>query len=375
MGKWQRIPFEEAIKDDTRFATKIKTEDYLSQGQYQIIDQGKDYLGGYSNNPKGIYNDVPAIVFGDHTRVLKFVETPLFIGADGVKLLKVKRNDLHSKFVYYYLKSCRIIDTGYNRHYKWLKELNIPQPPLPIQQKIADALDKATALIEMRKAQIEKLDLLIKSQFIEMFGDPKWNTKKWRTVDLDEVIDFIEAGWSANGDARIREQDEYGVLKVSAVTSGEFNENEYKVVNEEIKKLVYPHKGDLLFSRANTRELVGATCFINKDYPLLLLPDKIWRVRFKSIVTGYYMKYLLSTKSIRESFSADSTGTSGSMFNISMAKFRSTSIPIPPVKLQTEFSEFVIQILGQKELLLQSLDLLEIDYRSLMHKCFSGEIY
>lgn len=256
-----------------------------------------------------------------------------------------------------------------------IDELKIPLPPLPIQQKIADVLDKASALIEMRKAQIDKLDLLIKSQFIDMFGDPKDDLQRWSVSRIDDVVDFIEAGWSANGDARKKQLHEYGVLKVSAVTSGEFDESEYKVINEDIKKVVYPHKDDLLFSRANTRELVGATCIIRKDYPMLLLPDKLWRIRFSSKATCQYMKYLLSSKSIREAFSAESSGTSGSMYNISMQKFRSTVVPIPPKAKQKEFSTIVDQVLELKSILQESLAVLECEHKSLMQKCFSGEMF
>lgn len=251
----------------------------------------------------------------------------------------------------------------------------IPLPPLPVQQKIADVLDKASALIEKRKAQIEKLDLLIKSQFIEMFGDPKINPQNWSNVLVSDVIEHIEAGWSANGDSRGRLDHEYAVLKVSAVTAGKFNENEYKVITEPIKKTTYPHKGDLLFSRANTRELVGATCIIYKDYPMLLLPDKLWRIQFNSKATCFYMKYVLSSKCIRNVMSSASTGTSGSMYNISMYKLRKTTIPLPPIDLQNQFVDFVQQVEEQKKLLQQSLEKLELNYKSLMQKCFRGEMF
>jgi len=171
MGKWEMLAFDDAIKDVTKVATKIKKEDYLPHGKYQIIDQGKEYSSGYTNNSNGLYSDVPAIVFGDHTRILKYIDKPLFLGADGVKLLKTRSNDLNTKFAYYYLLSCHVIDTGYNRHFKWLREFKIPLPTISAQQKIVDVFDYASALIEKRKAQIERLDLLIKSKFIELFGN------------------------------------------------------------------------------------------------------------------------------------------------------------------------------------------------------------
>jgi len=88
--------------------------------------------------------------------------------------------------------------------------------------------------------------------------------------------------------------------------------------NENIKKYVTPEKGDLLFSRANTREMVGATAIVKEDYPSLILPDKLWKIKFRDNVNVFYMKYVLSSKSVRNQFSVVSTGTSGSMYNASI---------------------------------------------------------
>ena len=167
----------------------------------------------------------------------------------------------------------------------------------------------------------------------------------WPIKKLDAVVSSITAGWSANGEARQKRVGEKAVLKVSAVTQGFFKPDEHKVLpaDMEIKKYVYPQKGDLLFSRANTRELVGATAIIEQDYPELLLSDKLWKVLFTSEIDVYYAKHILSSQSIRKVFSAQSTGTSGSMYNVSAEKFRDTSIPVPPVAIQREFATFVQQ--------------------------------
>lgn len=179
-----------------------------------------------------------------------------------------------------------------------------------------------------------------------MFGDPVSNPKGWNKDIIGSVVKSITAGWSANGEAREKREGEKAVLKVSAVTQGYFKADEYKVISDdiEIKKYIFPEKGDLLFSRANTREMVGATCIINKDYPDLLLSDKLWKVLFIDKVNVFYMKYILSESTIRAEFSAKSTGTSGSMYNVSMNKFKSIEIPVPPLDLQNQFADFVKQI-------------------------------
>lgn len=373
MSNWEKVKFEEIFDDCTKDGVKIKKENYCELGKYPIIDQGQEYISGYSDSIEGVYHSVPAIIFGDHTRIIKYIDRPFFLGADGVKLLKCKRKNGNYKYLYYALLNARIPDTGYNRHYKWLKEVEIPYPTIEEQKKIAKILDNASNLISLRKKQIEKLELLIKARFIEMFGYIKTNDKGWNCCIVNEVIDSITAGWSGNGEAREKKEDEKAVLKVSAVTQGVFNPKEYKVLdsNTRIKKYVYPQKGDLLFSRANTRELVGATCIIYQDYPDLLLPDKLWKILFNNKVNVFYMKYILSETSVRSNMAEQSTGTSGSMYNISMDKFKNIVIPLPPIDLQNQFADFVQQVEKQKAQLQQGLEKLELTYKALMQQYFN----
>ena len=179
--------FLEVFEDVTKYGTKIPTDKYLASGEYPIIDQGQTYISGYINDGTGLFTDVPAIIFGDHTRVLKYVDTPCFLGADGVKLLKTKDNSSDYKYLYYALCNANIPNTGYNRHFKWLKEVNIPLPNVETQHQIANTLDKVTHTIDICNAILEKLDLLVKSRFIEMFGDIICNTKQWDIHIFDEI--------------------------------------------------------------------------------------------------------------------------------------------------------------------------------------------
>lgn len=140
MGK-----FLDVFEDVTKKGKKIPTDEYLEDGLFPIIDQGQSFISGYRNEEDGLFTDVPAIIFGDHTRIIKYVDKPFFLGADGVKLLKAKDKNINYKYLYYALCSAKIPDTGYNRHYKWLKEVEIPIPSKEEQQKIAATLDKVTS--------------------------------------------------------------------------------------------------------------------------------------------------------------------------------------------------------------------------------------
>ena len=110
--------FTDIFEDVTKQGTKILTNLYLENGLYPIIDQGQSEIAGYTNEAEGLFTDVPAIIFGDHTRIIKYVDTPCFLGADGVKLLKAKDPTANYRYLYYALCNADIPNTGYNRHFK-----------------------------------------------------------------------------------------------------------------------------------------------------------------------------------------------------------------------------------------------------------------
>ena len=254
----------------------------------------------------------------------------------------------------------------------YLKNIDFDYPPLEQQTKITNTLNKIDELLLLRKQQLAKLDELVKARFFEMFGETSDNSMNWDCFTIGKLISTIESGWSGNGKQREKHADEIAVLKVSAVTKGYFIPTECKVLDDQhnIKKYVYPQKGDILFSRANTKEMVGATVLIKKDYPDLILPDKLWKIRFCTDVNPIYMKHVLSTTTVRNAFSAASTGTSGSMYNVSMEKFKGVIIPVPPLSVQNEFAAFVERVDQQKQTVQQSLEKLELMKKALMQEYF-----
>jgi len=158
--------------DDTKNARKIKSCDYNNKGKYPIIDQSSKNVIGYTDEVDGLYKDVPVIIFGDHTRRFKLVEEPFFIGADGTKVLKLCSSVYDYKFIYYYLLHKKIPDTGYNRHFKWVKELEFPEIPRSIQSDIVQKFEVLNDLISRKNKLLELFDILIKSRFDELIiGD------------------------------------------------------------------------------------------------------------------------------------------------------------------------------------------------------------
>lgn len=222
-----------------------------------------------------------------------------------------------------------------------LETLELPLPPLPEQKRIAAILDKADNLRKKRQEAIRLTEELLRSAFLEMFGDPVTNPKGWPVKKLGDHIANIEAGWSATGEPRLPNDDEDAVLKISAVTSGAFLPDECKAVPVHSRDVPRPRRGDLLMSRANTRELVAATCLVEEDAPRRFLPDKLWRLNFGPTMRAEYFRYLLWDHTIRANLTRSATGTSGSMLNVSMAKLMAYEVISPPFALQAKFAAFV----------------------------------
>ncbi|CDH06792.1 Putative restriction-modification system specificity determinant [Xenorhabdus bovienii str. oregonense] len=260
-----------------------------------------------------------------------------------------------------------------------LAEFEIPLPPLTEQKRIAAILDKADAIRRKRQQAIQLADEFLRAVFLDMFGDPVTNPKGWEVRPLVDGIKSIISGWSAKGESYPCNEGEYGVLKISAVTSGKFNPQENKFVYEKDipadKKLVFPKKGDLLFSRANTRDLVAATCIVPKDNNNVFLPDKLWNVKTsENILLPEYLNYLIWEPRFKEKLTSQATGTSGSMLNISKGKFETTDAIFPDLPLQKKFRSIYWGVQKYIDSLNASLDGCDASFSSLSQKAFSGEI-
>ena len=179
--------YNEILSDVTKTAIKIPQSDYLDAGKYRIFDQGKEYSVGFSNDEQGVVTDYPYIIFGDHTRVVKYVDEPCYIGADGVKLLKVINKDFDPRYVYYNILAKPIESQGYARHFKFLKEIQFTEKSFSEQQKIAAELDKIQSAIDNKKQQLALLDEAVKSEFVEMFGNKNFPTQKWDSVFITKT--------------------------------------------------------------------------------------------------------------------------------------------------------------------------------------------
>ena len=120
---------------------KVKSSDYQPIGKFPIVDQGQTSIAGYSDDASGLFHGtLPVIVFGDHTRIFKFVDFPFLAGADGTQILQPNTKAFDPLFLHFSLSCLRIPSRGYNRHFSIVKEKNLPKPPLDEQRAIAHVL-------------------------------------------------------------------------------------------------------------------------------------------------------------------------------------------------------------------------------------------
>lgn len=225
-----------------------------------------------------------------------------------------------------------------------IKVAVLPVPPLSEQRRIVDILSRAEGIVRFRQEAEKKAAELIPGIFLEMFGDPATNPKQWPVRKVSELVRRFEGG--KNIQAGSEEKSAYRILKVSAVTSGIYKESESKpspeAYNPPPTHIV--RAGDMLFSRANTEELVGATALVEHTNGKTLLPDKIWRFVWNEPVEPTYIHALFQSQHVRKELGKLSSGTSASMRNISQAKLFNLSLSVAPYSEQKIFSERVVSI-------------------------------
>jgi type I restriction enzyme S subunit len=160
---WALVGFDDAVITASTTNKKVKQRDYQLAGALPVVDQGQEFIGGYTGEvDKQVDCELPVIVFGDHTRVFKFVNFGFAAGADGVKVLEPTKA-FHPKLLFYFFLALDLPDRGYSRHFQFLRKEAIPVPPLPEQRRIVaeietqfTRLDAGVAALERARANLRR---------------------------------------------------------------------------------------------------------------------------------------------------------------------------------------------------------------------------
>lgn len=369
---WKVVSFEEAFSDATGGNAKIKQSEYQKIGAIPVIDQGQEYVAGYIDDSKLCCRvQLPVVLFGDHTKIFKFVSEPFALGADGVKVL-LPSCEVDAKFGYYFLSGLKLPDnTGYSRHYKYLKEAFIPLPTIPEQRRIAAILDKADAIRRKRQESIRLTEEFLRSVFLDMFGDPVTNPKGWETATIRDLVSEVKYGTSEKASY----EGSYPILRMNNITyEGGWKFTDLKRIDIPEKDLskYLVQKGDILFNRTNSKELVGKTAVYGRDEPMAYAGYLI-RIRPNKENNSEYIAAYLNSKHGKATLEGMCKSIIG-MANINAQEIQDIKILKPPTELQNRYGLIVKSVERRKARLSAGAEAKNTLFNSLVQRAFRGEL-
>ena len=338
--------------------------EFLAEGRHPIIDQGQQLVAGYCNTDDRLCTTVPAIVFGDHTRCVKFVEKPFAAGADGVKILVPTRENDNLRYLYHALRSANIPSLGYSRHFKLVKELSFVVPEREQQDKVVELLDAVEYQIAAAEDQLDKLDELVKSRFVEMFG----SYGEEGFVPLKDVCSIITDGTHQPPKFYA---DGIPFLFVSNIANDVLTYETGKYIAEEDYKTLIKRTpievGDVLVSAVGS---FGHPAVVREERPFCFQRHIAYLKPIREMIDSDYLHAALLTEHSQRYMDQVAKGVA--QRTVTLKSFKELRIPLPPHALQQEFAAFVQQVDKLKFETQQAIDKLQMLYDSLAQEYFAS---
>jgi restriction endonuclease S subunit len=167
--KWPMVTVGDVLQD-VKYTPKVQKSEFLERGKYPIVDQSENFIAGYWNDASAVFHlSKPVVLFGDHTRALKYVDFDFVLGADGVKILQPDDRCV-PRFFHLALLNADIPELGYSRHFKELVRVSIPIPPLEAQRQIVAEIEAERALVEANRKLVEIFEKKIQDKLAEIWG-------------------------------------------------------------------------------------------------------------------------------------------------------------------------------------------------------------
>lgn len=363
-------PLEEKTDNSIRY---IQIEDLRNDDNIKFCEQNDKYI--IANE-----NDIIIAWDGANAGTIGFGLN----GAIGstLAILRTNNSNINIEFCALFLKSkfryLRDTCTGATiPHIRRdvLENIEIPSFSMDKQKKIVEILNIASELTNKRKSQIEELDLLVKSRFVEMFGDVNINNKKWNIIQLNELIDVI-GGYAFKSTDFLEEG--IPVLKIGNINAGYFKSTNlvfWKKDKKLDRYLIKPK--DLVISLTGTvgKDDYGNVCIMSDDYDEYYLNQRNAKldIKNKDLLNQYYLTYILKVPEIKKRLTGISRGVRQA--NIANKDIENLELPLPPIELQNQFADFVKKVDKLKFEMEKSLKELEDSFNSLMQKAFKGELF
>jgi len=277
-------------------------------------------------------------------------------------------------YLYYYLKSKKDYVNNIGRgvaqnniNLTTLKNFEIPLIDVDKQLNIVEILEKVERMICLKEKEIDDLDLLIKARFIEMFGRPFINNMNWESRQIKNVVNEVKYGTSKPS----VENGEYKYLRMNNLTyDGRFDLTDLKFIsldNDELEKCVV-RKGDVLFNRTNSLDLIGKTADFDFDEDMVIA-GYIIRIRLKETIVPKFFSMYMNTDEVKLHLRTIAKGAVNQA-NINAQELQGIPIYIPPIELQQQFADFVKQVDKSREEVKKSLEKTQQLYDSLMQEYF-----
>ena len=303
MHGWERRPFEDCLERVT-YTQKVQRKDFLDRGAYPVVSQEEAFINGFWNNEADLFKVTkPVVVFGDHTKVLKYVDFDFVLGADGVKILQ-PREFLLPRFFLYQLQAANLNSLGYARHYKLLKELKISYPALAEQRRIVGIIDEAFECIATAKANAEKnlrnARALFESYLQSVFTQCG---EGWERVTLETLLErgWIESHLDGNHGGDYPRKDEFIATGVPYISANCIDDDQVDMSRAKYlspSRAAMLRKGiakdnDVLFAHNAT---VGPVALLHTDEEKVILGTSLtyYRCNREYILPEYLAHYMRS---------------------------------------------------------------------------------
>ena len=362
---------------------QIPARDIALTGEFPVVDQGQELIAGYCDDQEKLIDfDLPLVIFGDHTRCFKYVDFPFVLGADGTKVLVPNKDIYDPKFYYFGLLALEIPSRGYNRHFKTLKERSLPRPPLPEQKKIAHVLSTVQRAIEAQERIIQTTTELKKTLMHKLFteglrNEPQKQTEiglvpeSWEVSLLGNSLSVAQYGLSVKGTTK----GDYPILRMTNQVDGQIigNNLQFVKIGEADFKKFKVEKGDILFNRTNSLDLVGRTAIhdIEGNY---VFASYLIRLRTDRKKLNPFFLNLYFNRDETQSRLKSIATRAVSQSNISATKLKGFPIPLPSTKEQTKIVTQTEAIEIKLLLHRRKLESLQHLFRTLLHELMTAKI-
>lgn len=322
---------------------KTKQKEYLKSGQLPIVDQGKELVGGYTENvTKALSCTLPVIIFGDHTKAVKYINFPFGAGADGIKVLEPKEGIL-PKYLYYgtHYLTFKIVDKGYARHYQHIEKKDLPVPPLEDQHRIVTRIEELFSQldsgVETLKKTKEQLKVYRQAVLKEAFEAVK---KDSILCNVEDVCNDIKVGIVIKPSQYYTSEDNgIGAFRSANVREFSVNDSEWVYLTNDghqANQRSEIHTGDVLVVRSG---YPGTACVVPPKYNGYNAIDILIAVpNMTKIVPDYLCAYTnspLGRKIVQEK----KRGVAQAHFNVS--GYSKTPIIVPSIDIQKKVVEII----------------------------------